>query len=307
MSKSPLKPAYHIFCDEYGDQSLKHGASDWFILSALVVAAHRVPELQEWIRRIKRPMKNQQRPGIHFKDLDESMKFRSTRFLGKMPIRGFVILSHKENMRGYRNKRCERAVGWFDDDDIREIVQARSHRQSYPNFLLKVLLERATEWCERRSMRDYGVRHPVQITIAQRGGFYLDSFKNYLNEKDRANWLRRRGTLPGHLAWRVVDTDLIATAPAAHVPGLQLADTIAGAFSRSVDEDAFGGCDRRYVQNLLPRMGRRRQQLASFGVTGLPWNLSRAPLSTEQQRLFGMCGYERRTLVRPGPILPSGE
>lgn len=307
MSKSLLEPAYHIFCDEYGDQSLKHEASDWFILSAFVVATHRVPELQEWIRRIKRPMKNQQRPGIHFKDLDEAMKLRSTRFLGKMPIRGFVILSHKENMRGYRNRRCERALGWFDDDDIREIVQARGHRQSYPNFLLKVLLERATEWCEQRSLRDYGVRHPVQITIAQRGGFYLDSFKNYLNEKDRANWLRQRGTLPGYLAWRVVDTDLIATAPAANVPGLQLADIIAGAFSRSVDEDTFGSCDRRYVHNLLPRMGRRKQQLASFGVTGLPWNLWRAPLSPEQQRLFRICGYEGRTLVRPGPILPSGE
>lgn len=307
MTKSPIKPAYHIFCDEYGDQSLKHTASEWFILSAVVVAADRVPEVQEWIRRIKRPMKNQQRRGLHFKELDDRMKLRSARFLGRMPVRCFALLSHKENMRDHRNWRCERAVGWFDDADIREIVQDRGRRQSYPNFVLKVLLERATAWCERRSLKDHGVRLPVQITIASRGGFYLDSFKRYLLEKDRANWLRGSGTLPGFLAWRVVDTDLIVEAPAANVAGLQLADVVAGAFSRAVDERQFGACDRRYVDHLLPRMGRRNRQIASFGVTGLPWNLSRVPLSIEQQTLFRTCGYGRRKLVRPGPILPSGE
>lgn len=307
MSTSLPKPAYYIFCDEFGDQSLKSTASEWFILSAVVVAAHRVPDLQDWIRRIKRPMKNQQRPGLHFKDLDDCMKFRSTRFLGKMPVRCFGLLSHKENMRNHRNKRCERAVGWFDDEDIREIVQDRGRRQSYPNFVLKVLLERATEWCEQRSLIDYGTRLPVQITIAWRGGFYLDSFKRYLIEKDRANWLRGRGTLPGHLAWRVVSTDYIDEASAANVAGLQLADLVAGAFSRAVDEGRFGSCDRRYVENLMPRIARRRSQIASFGVTGLPWELSRAPLSAEQQQLFRLCGYGRRKLVRPGPILPSGE
>jgi hypothetical protein len=307
MNDLPHGSAYHIFCDEYGDQSLNHTASEWFILSAVVVAAHRVPDLQAWIRRIKRPMKNQQRLGLHFKDLDERMKLRSTRFLGKMPIRCFALLCHKENMRNHRNWRCEHAVGWFDDDDIREIVQNRGRRQSYPNFVLKVLLERATEWCERRSILDYGVRRPVQITIASRGGFYLDSFKRYLIEKDRVNWLKERGTLPGFLAWRVVDTDLISEAPAANVAGLQIADVVAGAFSRAIDESAFGMCDRRYVENLMPRIGKRRWQIASFGVTGLPWKLSRAPLSGEQQRLFRICGYGRKTLVRPGPILPSGE
>lgn len=302
-----IEPAYHIFCDEYGDQSLKHTASEWFIQSAVVTAAHRVPELQDWIRRIKRPMRNQQRHGLHFKDLDERMKLRSTRFLGKLPVRCFALLSHKENMRDHRNRRCERAVGWFDDPDIREIVQDRGKRHSYPNFVLKVLLERATEWCERRSFVDFGVRRPVQITIASRGGFYLDSFKRYLIEKDRAQWLRGKGTLGRYLAWRVVDVDLIKEAPAANVAGLQLADLVAGAFSRAVDEKEFGVCDRRYVKNLMPRLGKRQAQLAEFGVTGLPWNLALAPLSVEQRQLFRMCGYERRKLVRPGPILPSGE
>lgn len=300
------EPAYHIFCDEYGDQALKHGASDWFIVSAVVVAARRTADLPEWIRRIKRPMRNQQRPGLHFRDLDERMKLRSTRFLGKMPVRCFALLSHKQNMINYRNRRCERAVGWYDDADVREIVQQRAQRHSYPNFVLKVLLERATEWCERRSLREYRARRPVDITIAQRGGFYLDGFKRYLENKDKRNWQKQRGPLPGYLAWRVVDLNRIRTASAVNVAGLQFADLVAGAFSRAVDEREFGVCDRRFVENLLPRIGRRGCVIAGFGVTGLPWELSRAPLSSEQQMLFRLCGYGRKKLVRPGPILPDG-
>jgi hypothetical protein len=304
---SRIDPAYHIFIDEYGDQSLKLTASDWFILSAVIVSTQRVPDIDEWIHQIKRPMKNQQRHGLHFKDLDDRMKFRSTRFLGKMPVRCFALMSHKENMRDHRNLRCERAVGWFDDSDIREIVQARGNRHSYPNFTLKVLLERATEWCERRSLFDHKALLPVKITIAQRGGFYLDSFKKYLIEKDYNNWLKKRGTLPGYLAWKVVDMDLIATAPAANNPGLQLADLVAGSFSRAIDEAEFGKCDRTYVANLMPRIARKHGQMAKFGVTGLPWDLSIAQLSAEQRELFKMCGYKEEKLVRPGPILQSGK
>ena len=81
-----------------------------------------------------------------------------------------------------------------------------------------------------------------------------------------------------------------------------------GAFSRAVDERRFGACDLRYVQNLAPRMARRRKDggIAGFGVTGLPWRLWEADLSAEQQQLFRMFGYTNKKLVRPGPILPDG-
>lgn len=71
MTKSLPKPAYHIFCDEFGDQALKKSASEWFLVSAVVVSDEREPTLPDWIARIKRPIKNQQRRELHFSDLDE--------------------------------------------------------------------------------------------------------------------------------------------------------------------------------------------------------------------------------------------
>lgn len=305
MSNSFLNStAYHIYCDEFGDQALKSTASEWFIIGAIVVAEKRVPDLPTWITSIKRPMKNQQRSSLHFTDLDERMKLRATRFLGKLPVRCFAILSHKQNMLNYSNPRCGRWYGWYDDSEEQSRALMRQQRNAYPNFLLKVLLERVTAWCLTRSIRDHGGIRPVKMTIAQRGGFHLDAFKSYL-EKDRRNWINRTGTLPGYLAWPVVDLDLVNTAPAADVAGLQLADVVTGAFSRAIDENRFGVCDRRFIANLMPRIAVKQRMSAGFGVTGLPWELSRAPLSFEQQQTFRMFGYGRQKLARSSPVFSS--
>ena len=56
-----------------------------------------------------------------------------------------------------------------------------------------------------------------------------------------------------------------------------------------------------------PALGRViHLERGAVGAPGLPWELSRVPLSAEQQLLYRMFGYGRNKLVRPGPILPSG-
>ncbi|PPC87143.1 MAG: hypothetical protein CTY31_05085 [Hyphomicrobium sp.] len=308
MSKPLHPPAYYIFCDEFGDQALRKAASEFFILSAIVVSAANEPKLPSWTARINGQRRNHQGAGLHFTDLDERTKLWATRFIGKMPLRSFVLISHKENMIGYRNVRAERAgdLRIYGDDGTSFSAQPRRTLR-FPNFVLKILLERATAWCHRRSLKDYGEPRPVAIVIAQRGGFYLGPFKNYL-EVDRRRYASKSGVLPGYLAWPVVETDMVTTAPAKNVAGLQIADIVAGAFSRAVDENRFGRCDRRFVENLRPRIAVKGtpKSAASWGVTGLPWELSEANLSSDQQKLFLSFGYAREKLVRPGLILPEG-
>lgn len=306
MSRSLHEPAYHIYCDEFGDQGLKRSASEWFIVSAVVVSAQREHEVPRWVSRINRRRRNPQQGALHFVDLDERTKLWATRFVGKLPLRCFTLISHKTNMIGHRNVRAERAgdLRQYMDDATSYVTKPRRGLR-YPNFVLKVLLERATEWCNRHSSQNHHEPRPAVITIAQRGGFYLDPFKAYL-EIDRRNAASRSGTLPGYLAWPVVDLDLISTAPANNIAGLQLADIVTGAFSRAVDEKRFGACDRRFATNLMPRLPRKHNQIAGFGVTGLPWELWKANLSDEQSKLFRTVGYGDGKLVRPGSILLGG-
>jgi hypothetical protein len=307
MSNPLHLPAYHIFCDEYGDQALKRTASEWFIVSAVVVSAQRERDLPTWVARINQRRRNPQGSPLHFADLDERTKLWATRFVGKLRLRCFTLLSHKANMIGYRNVRAERAgdLREYGDDGTSFVAKPRRTLR-YPNFVLKVLLERVTAWCHDRSLHEYGGPRPAAITIGQRGGFYLDPFKAYL-EIDRRNAASRTGVLPGYLAWPVVDPDLITTAPAANIAGLQLADIVAGAFSRAVDEKQFGVCDRRFVHNLYPRVARKgkERRMDSWGVTGLPWKLWRAKLTPEQEALFRLFDYEDEKLVRPSPIFVS--
>lgn len=308
MSNPLRDPAFHIFCDEFGDHALKKTASEWFILSAVVVSTRREPEVPEWVQRINRHRRHWQGEPLHFAGLNERMKLRATRFLGKLPVRCFALLSHKRNILTYRNVRAERAADLriYGDDGTSFTTEPR-RKLWYPHIALKVLLERATEWCRLQGLRDYGEPRPVAITIAQRGGFYLDRFKIYL-ERDRRNFEMGTGTLPGFLAWSVVDLDLIGTAPANNVAGLQLADLVTGSFSRAVDEQRFGVCDRRFAYNLGWRIARKgkARRFAGWGVTGLPWNLWEANLTAEQEELFRAFGYTDEKLVRPGPILPEG-
>ena len=207
----------------------------------------------------------------------------------------------------YRNIRAERAADLREyNDDGTSFSTTPRRKLWYSHSVLKYLLERATEWCAIRSLRDYGEHRPVQITIAQRGGFYLEKFKFHL-ERDRRNWMGRTGVHHRYLAWPVIDLDLITTAPATNVAGLQLADIVSGSFSRAVDERKFETCDPRFVCNLGPRISRKgpARQIAGWGITGLPWDLWQANLSTEQQSAFRMFGYRNEKLVRPGPILPE--
>lgn len=306
---SSIQPAYHIFCDESGDQALRTTASDFFIYSAIVVAARHEPDLPRWVERINQQRRHWKGSALHFKGLDERTKLWGTRFIGKLPLRCFVVISNKRNMIGYRNARAERAsdVRIYGDDGT-SFTTLQRRKLMYPHFVLKVLLERTTEWCRIRAKRDYGEARPAAITIAQRGGFYLDKFKLYLTEKDRTNYLWKSGTLPHYLAWSVVNPDLITSAPANNVAGLQLADMVAGSFYRAVDGRGRGICDRRFALNLGWRIARKGKgrRIAKWGVTGLPWELWEAKLSADQEEVFRLFGYDDEKLVRPGLILPAG-
>lgn len=307
MSKSPRDPAYHIFVDEYGDQSLSRKSPEWFIVSAVIVASHRERDLPKWTDRINQQRRNSQGSALHFTELDERTKLWATRFVGRMPLRCFSVMSHKANMYTYRNVRAERAADLrsYNDDGTSFATMPR-RKLWYSHSVLKYLLERTTEWCADRSMRDYKEHRPVQITIAQRGGFYLDKFKVHL-QRDHRNWMTKIGVHYRYLAWPVVDLELISTAPAANVAGLQLADIVSGSFSRAVDQRKFGTCDTRFVSNIGPRISRKGpgRQIAGWGITGLPWELWQADLSEDQEAVFRYFGYGDGKLVRPGPILPA--
>ena len=302
MEMSLRNPALYVFCDEAGDPGLTSTASDWFVVSAIVVAAERESELPRWVAAIKKPMKNMQRPDLHFYLLEPHMKRRACRFLSKLPVRCFTMVSNKANMIDHQNLRCEARYAWrlYNEDGTYVTVPRKTW---FHNFVLKAMLERVTEWCEEWCQHQYGRALPIDITIGRRGGFSIADFKTTL-EIDRRHYNAGTGTLQKYLTWPVVDLNRIQTAPAAEVSGLQLADVVAGAFWNAVEEHKLGSAATLdYALALRRRMARhpKTRDINYFGVTGLPWSLRKANLSDGQRALFEAFGYDGRKLVRPGP------
>ena len=72
-----LPPDFIAYCDESGDPGRKKSASDWFIVSAVLVKAAREPDIARWVQAIKRPMRNKVNPDLHFYKLDQGMSVKA--------------------------------------------------------------------------------------------------------------------------------------------------------------------------------------------------------------------------------------
>lgn len=301
-------PEFILYCDEAGDPGRKRTtASDWFIVSGLLVRSCHKSDLTEWVKEIREPLPKQSgSTDLHFNKLKPHMRARASGYLGTKPVRCFTILSHKANMQGYRNKRVEERYEWKDyQSDGSHTINPRN--QWFHNWLLKVLLERVTAFCAHISIREHGAPRTVEIHIANKGGFSLPSFKAYL-DIDHLQRNAQSGILGRYVDPRVLSPSQIFIEPARQVPGLQLADTVCGSFLRAVDLRRFGDCDTTYAENLArvmaahpEREGMRENRVCDFGVMAWPRPLWKAKLATEQTKIFRQFGYDESWLARPGP------
>jgi hypothetical protein len=260
--------SYVAFIDESGDDGISrvspidpNGASEWFILAAVVVRAERQTETVGWVKNILADLKSPQRRHLHFQPLESQRKAKVCAAIAKLPLRCFVFASNKKNMRGYRNPRAEKiyspARNWFYW------------------WSTRLLLERVTEYCERRSIRDHQEPRKVRLEFSRRGGLYYSHFRVYLD------WLKTQSRAEmlyisqGDLRWSVVDTKQVHAFDHTERAGLQIADAVAGAFFQGVTIDQWGACQPHYAISLEPRMAfDAHNRVYGYGFKLMPTNFA---------------------------------
>src|SRR5690606_15797825 len=126
------------------------GGSEWMVLSGVLLHERNSLRPVEWVRDFKRGIKGATRPDLHFADITDPQKLRACEFVASKHLRCFAVVSNKRNMRGYRNLRAER----------------HDTRNPFYNWMLRLLLERATDFCATRSMRDYGEMRSMRLELA---------------------------------------------------------------------------------------------------------------------------------------------
>ena len=271
------KVSYVAYIDESGDDGVAsvrpvdpNGATEWFVLSALVVRAEAQRETV-WVRDILKQIRLEQRRTLHFQPLDDWRRTLVCASIAKLPVRCFAVVSNKANMHGYQNKKAEAA-------------SATAGRTWFYWWMTRLLLERVTDFCERRSYRDYAEPRIVRLEFSRRKGLRYGHLQAYLcwlrmQSKADALFLRR-----GDIKWSVVDPiNQIAAIDNSERAGLQLSDSIASAFYQSVSGPSP---DISSAVALEPRMARGQNgQIFEYGLKLMPDNFLRRA-TAEQRRIF---------------------
>lgn len=275
-----MKPAFHVYIDEAGDPGVKPkltvdpSPTDWFVISAVVVSDEREPDIVGWVQDMGEAVRTLPANPLHYRNLSLTNRERVARMLGRKPVRLFSVASHKETMRQHVNRKLGRA----------------SDKEFY-NWCLRLLLERVTSFCYRRSTRDGGEVQPARIVFSERGGHNYSELRDYLKKLEAQTLtkklvLERRGLSPG-----IIANSLMEVRPHASVAGLQLADIVAS----SVFQGACSCLSKHSLQpalSLKPRFdvaGKKKLQ-ANVGMMLLPF-AHQGEIPPSDWPLFESFGY----------------
>lgn len=255
---------YIAYIDEAGDTGLKQirtrssaGASEWLIMSAVLIRAEREQEMEQWAKQAIASLDQHQVRQLHFRLLPDHKKSSICRQLASMDVRLFTFISHKRNMQNYRNIHAERAgvnrTAWF-----------------YA-WCSRVLLESVTEYCGRRSRKEHGEPRTVRFEFSQTGGVKLDDLRAYYRYIKAQALLGLSFKKEFPLDWDVLDHSEMFIYPNTARLGLQLADVLASAFYSGLEYTAEGTVNPEHAKLLLPRICQdKRRARFMYGVKILP-------------------------------------
>ena len=285
-------PSYIVYVDEAGDPGLKQksaaalrAASEWFVLSAVVVRASRDADTVTWLSDMREAVRAQSRAPLHYRKLSASNQSRVCRMLAGKDLRIFIVASHKTNMRGYQNKRLGSSTG----------------RGEFYNWCLRLLLERVTHWCANRSRCDGLPVGQARVIFSERGGHNYTHLKNYIDllrmqALAGTTYLKAKEIVP-----EVISPDLCEVRPHSALAGLQLADIAASAFFQGMDSTSPAYTLEPALE-LKARVakGRGLRTAAGFGLLRLPFD-HQGSIPENDQALFERFGYRDQKGGGPRP------
>jgi hypothetical protein len=289
-----MSPAgYVAYIDEAGDDGIKRvrpidadGASEWFVLGAYVVEADKAPETPARLRTLLETIRGNQRTDVHFARLSPKRRELVCAELALHKARCFVAISHKPNMRGYRNAKAERVGGG---------------KNIFYNFMSRILLEKISRYCYIHSLRRHKEPRHVRLEFSNRGGHWYGLMRGYYGRLQMQDSNGNLYLTTDRINWEVVNIQDIHNFDHSNSPGLQLADVVTSAFYQALGETNGRAANPQYARLLEPLMARSLGGTAwGMGVKFMP-NFEKAPLSPSQREIFEFYGAPQQSGGPPAP------
>lgn len=280
-----IDPDYEFvaYIDESGDPGLKRvrpidkvGSTEWMTLSAVLVRRRYDADVKSWVAEMLGAMGSANSQVIHFKDLTDAQKLAVCTDLSQRPVRLFVVASNKKNMRAYRNEKAEKA----------------GSKQWFYNWLVRLLIERVTDYCFRYAVKNGLNRRHVKFVFSETGGHSYSQTAAYhelLKYQSRGGSMMLNKRVP---RWEVMSFKLVEHFPHWKRAGLQLADVVASAFYHAVDNLDTGPCEPKYAIALQDRLAfDGSDNRRDYSVILQPTPAWQVDISQDQRQIFEYYGY----------------
>ena len=298
---------YVLYIDEAGDPGLKRvrprspeGASEWFILSGVLIPADKEEEASTWIDEIMKAMNSPQMRDLHFTKLTDNRKSIACSLLADKHLRLFTVISNKQNMQGYNNPFAETMTTNLPRDNW------------FYCWMSRILLERVTDFVAFNSMNRFGAPQKIKLVFSERGGLrysQMHAYYEWINLKSAG------GKVPLFLPWefvdfRCLDKDLMSVFMHRQIPALKMPDIVASAFYRAVDIRDNPNRDASFAKLLKPRMAAdpSSRLISGYGVKLMPnlRTLDKFNVPEDQREILKFYGYPKqwwqKVVVEPGPV-----
>jgi hypothetical protein len=170
-----------VYIDEAGDPGVKDGLHylgnrhEWLCIGAIITRTSRAQEVVDWVKELRACAASTQSGSLHYHKVKLDRRPAVCASLASKPCKGFVLASHKSNLREYINPR----IGKMMDGG------------TFYNWCLRLLLERVTSWAEEWQRKNLGKTEPLQVLFATRG----HNWKHFFAYIDLLRMQRESGTL----------------------------------------------------------------------------------------------------------------
>jgi hypothetical protein len=227
----------HAYIDESGGRAVSAKSTDYFVLAAVVIDDADLPAARATLAKMRSDLGRRPGDTLSWKNIkSHSQRLRAAQLLAAGPLTISAVVVCKRHLVGH--------------------LPTEGHAYLYT---VRFLLERLS-WLARDRMAE------VDYTLAMITRFKLSTLRSYE--------ARLRSNPACSIAWGSVPRPGKIDQPNRE-EFLQLGDLAASAIGKAFELDSFGNTERRYLQELVPRLYRRGSSatsLTSYGLKMHPWN-----------------------------------
>lgn len=241
-----MKPSYHVFIDESGDEGFKflpneQGSSRWFVLSATIFRASNSLAPVIAAKEIKSILGKEEKKPIHFRELKHEQRIACVSTLAKHNFRTVSVASFKP--------------------DIPDPERYQANKYLLYRYLTRILLERVS-WLCRDNMKDGEGDGYADLVFSDRSAMSYDEIRGYIN------LLKRQSETQNNIQihWPSVNPEKIRAVQHAKLAGLQVADIVASSIFFALHFNKYGFAEPRYAQILKGHAYRHKGARIGYGL-----------------------------------------